>query len=51
MIIDFVANLELLIQKSKHEMRTKFQAIDVVDNEKMKKIFDQLNERGKKLCK
>ena len=29
-------------------MRTKFQDIEVAVNERMKKIFDQVNERGKK---
>ena len=29
------------------EMRTNFQDIEVVVNERMKNIFDQLNERGK----
>ena len=29
-------------------MRTKFQDIERAVNERMKKIFDQLNERGKK---
>ena len=47
LIIDFVSNLELLAEQSKLEMRKKFQGIEVVVNEKMKKIFDQLNERGK----
>ena len=28
-------------------MRTKFQDIEMAVNERMKKIFDQLNERGK----
>ena len=47
MIIDFVSNLELLAEKSKLEMRTKFQDIEVAVNERMKNIFDQLNGRGK----
>ena len=47
LIIDFVSNLELLAEKSKLEMRTKFQDIERAVNERMKKIFDQLNERGK----
>ena len=47
MIIDFVSKLQLLAEKSKLEMRTKFQDIEVAVNERMKKIFDQLNERGK----
>ena len=46
MIIDFVSKLELLAEKSKLEMRTNFQDIEVAVNERMKKIFDQLNERG-----
>ena len=48
LIIDFVSKLELLAEKNKLEMRTKFQDIEVAVNERMKKIFDQLNERGKK---
>ena len=51
LIIDFVSKLELLAEKSKLEMRTKFQDIEVAVNERMRKIFDQLNERGKKLFK
>ena len=47
LIIDFVSKLELLAEKSQLEMRTKFQEIEVAVNEKMKKIFDRLNERGK----
>ena len=47
LIIDFVSKLELLAEKSKLEMRTKFHDIEVAVNERMKKIFDQLNERGK----
>ena len=47
LITDFVSNLELLAEKSKLEMRTKFQDIEVAVNERMKKIFDVLNERGK----
>ena len=46
LIIDFVSKLELLAEKSKLEMRTNFQDIEVAVNERMKKIFDQLNERG-----
>ena len=46
LIIDFVSNLELLAEKSKLGMRTNFQDIEVAVNERMKKIFDQLNERG-----
>ena len=46
-IIYFVGKLELLAEKSRLEMRTKFQDIEVAVNERMKKIFDQLNERGK----
>ena len=47
LIMDFVSKLELLAEKSKLEMRTKFQDIERAVNERMKKIFDQLNERGK----
>ena len=46
LIIDFASNLELLAEKSKLEMRTNFQDSEVAVNERMKKIFDQLNERG-----
>ena len=47
MIIDFVSKLELLAEKSKLEMRTNFQDIEVAVNERMKKSFDLLNERAK----
>ena len=47
MIIDFVSNLELLAEKSKLEMGTKFQDNEVAVNERMKNIFDQLNDPGK----
>ena len=47
LIIDFVSYLELLAEKSKLEMRTKFQDIERAVNGRMKKIFDQLNERSK----
>ena len=47
LIIDFVSKLELLAEKSKLEMRKKFQDVEVAVNERMKKIFDQLNECGK----
>ena len=47
LIIDFVSNLELLAEQSKLEMRKKFQDIEVAVNERMKAIFDQVNERGK----
>ena len=47
LIIDFVTNLELLAEQSKLEMRKKLQKVEVAVNERMKKIFDQLNERGK----
>ena len=36
-----------MAEQSKLEMRKKFQDIEVAVNERMKKIFDQLNERGK----
>ena len=47
LIIDFVSNLELLAEKSKLEMKTKFQDFEVAINERLKKIFDLLNERSK----
>ena len=47
LVIDFLSKLELLAEKSKLEMRTKFQDVEVAVNERMRKIFDQLNERGK----
>ena len=37
----------MLAEKSMIEMRTKFQDIEVAIKKRMKKIFDQLNERGK----
>ena len=36
----------MLAEKSKLEMRTNFQDIEIAVNGRMKKIFDQLNERG-----
>ena len=47
LIIDFVSDLELSAVKSKLEMRTKFNDIEVAVNERIKKIFDQLNKCGK----
>ena len=47
LIIDFVTNLGLLAEQSKLEMRKKFQNFEVAVNERIKKIFDQLNEWGK----
>ena len=47
MIIDFVSKLELLAEKNKLEMRTKFPDFEVAVNERIKKIIDQLSERGK----
>ena len=47
LIIDFVSKLELLAERSKLKMRTKFQDIEVAVNERMRKIFDQLNKRDK----
>ena len=47
LIIDFVTNLELLAEQSRLEMRKKFHNFEVAVNERMKKIFDQLNERSK----
>ena len=47
LIIDFVSNLELLAEKRGLELRSKFQDIERAVNERVKKIFDQLNERGK----
>ena len=47
LIIDFVSKLALLAEKSKLEMKKKISYFEVAVNERMKKIFDQLNERGK----
>ena len=47
LIIGFVSNLELLAEQRKLEMRRKFQDFEVDVNERMRKIFDQLKERGK----
>ena len=49
LIIDFVIKLELLAEKSKLEMRTKFQDVERVVNERMSKIFQELNERCRNL--
>ena len=48
LIIDFVIKLEILA-KSKLEMRTKFQDVERVVNERMSKIFQELNERCRNL--
>ena len=47
LILDFVTNLELLVEQSKLEMREKFQNVEVAVKQRIKKIFHQLNERGK----
>ena len=44
---DFVGNLELLAEKIRLEMRTKFQNVELAVKERLKTIFDQQNERGK----
>ena len=49
LIIDFVIKLELLAEKSKLEMRTKFQDVERVVNERMSKIFQELNKRCRNL--
>ena len=41
----FVSSLELLAEKSKLQMRTKFQEIENTVNDRVKKIIDQLNDR------
>ena len=45
LIIDFVIKVEILAEKSKLEMRTKFRDVQRVVNERMTKIFQELNER------
>ena len=45
LIIDFVIELKLLAEKSNFEMRTKFQDVERVVNERMSEIFQELNER------
>ena len=47
MIIDFVSKLELLAEKAKLKMRTEVQEIEVAVKKRLKKIFDDLNKRGK----
>ena len=49
LIIDFVIKLELLAEKGKLEMRTKFRDVERVVNERMSKIFQELNERCRNL--
>ena len=49
LIIDFVSKVELLGEKKKLEMGTKFQDIELAVNERMKKIFDRLNERDQNI--
>ena len=46
-IIDFVSNLELLAREKIKLEVSKNQDIEVAINERMKNIFDQLNERDK----
>ena len=43
--IAFVSSLKVLAEKSKLQMRTKFQEIDNTVNDRVKKIFDKLNAR------
>ena len=45
LIIAFVSSLELLAEKIKLQMRTKFQEIEDTVNDRIKKIFDKLNAR------
>ena len=45
LIIAFVSSLELLAEKSKLQMRTKFQEIENIVNDRVEKIFDKLNAR------
>ena len=45
LIIAFVSSLELLAEKSKLQMRTKFQEIENTVNDRVKKIVDKLNAR------
>ena len=47
LIIDSECNFQLLVEQSKLKTRQKFQDTEIAANERMKKIFDQLNERGK----
>ena len=47
MIIDFICNLELLDEQRKLELRTVFHDVEVAIKGRMKKDFDQLNERCK----
>ena len=42
---NFVIELKLLAEKSNFEMRTKFQDVERVVNERMSEIFQELNER------
>ena len=46
LVIDFLVYYELLAEKSKLEMRRKFQDFEVAVNKRMRNIFGQLNERG-----
>ena len=41
----FVSSLELLIEKSKVQIGTKFQEIENTVNDRVKKIYDKLNDR------
>ena len=44
-IIDFVLNVELLAEQIKLEMRIGFQDVERLVNERMSKVFQELNER------
>ena len=45
LIIGFVIKLKFLAEKNKLEMRTKFQDVERVVNERISKIFQELIER------
>ena len=45
LIIAFVSSLELLAERSKLQMRTKFQESENTVNDRVKKIFEKLNAR------
>ena len=47
MLIDFICNLELLVEQSKLELNRKFHDDEVAIKERMRNKFDQLIERCK----
>ena len=47
MLIDFICNLELLVEQSKLKLNKKFRDDEIAIKEGKRKKFDQVNERCK----